>query len=1153
MTMSKIVKIIINKFGECNGEINLKDCTLINCVYLNSKEINKITNVLKFMFSNEDTSDLEELQLADISDDAECPFVEAHIRTVTDGICILKKSYNNGVFNYEVDGTESTHHAFQVKLQEHKCLFTFTTYLSPKTIESLMNLNDTSRINLIESICGNSELKMRYNQHKTKMGELEISMKMLNEHKKEFFSEKKQEKLRIENSKKIKKATTEFEKAFEQFSLMRLYHNEKRMNESIPEEMNALIVNLNDVIAEYKINYLKFKESLRKKVDIEKDVCESDINLNKLFYNLIAYKKNLLTYNDELESIDLQKNFADLIDHECAKYKTQVEESSEKLQYLDNAHVNYIDSINEYSELRNKFFESNYDYMLYISTKRQIDQLQMSKDKAEKNKMIVKCLLNENTMFKEQLKVLETNEKELVKELNISNGLISKLKPELLETEKFIEKAKKTITDKLIHNSYDLIDIKRIEQRLRDKFSDSIIGILSELFDVKEFNGMTVTKTQIQSCLGKFSNAIVVESPTILKEVSKYLRMQQNEQISIILMPQKYYKPVNPINLRNKALPNIKMTPIESFFDQTSDEIKTILMHILEPTIVCDSKTHDAVHKVFNHLGKSVKVASFVASVSYIPAKLINAHSTLINDVNVVDLARNVNEYRIKAIDLKSDLQVENHKFLLSVGRLSSIKLMIKFMKEVMARNTNCINVLNKKTEKLEELIKMLDDDNHAKVVKRFVELRAKFKPLMDNHYRQFRNKHKIPNIEEYEALAPKLFHFASSRKALQYEITILNNQIETLSKMQSDKDFYVNEKAQLVMTVENTKLEIERARIQLDEAKTLCQGKYTKWMEKIIKIVTEKEKSTKINDNLKAMLLKICSDMNEKRMLLSENYKLLNHVFANFERISIQDGTLLSQLIFNNDTNESFDLITYHLQQIQPNYDVLNDDLKDINNFKKASFDLQMTMSTLKKALNDFPLDFGGNENELASITVKMNNLSIEIKNTNNECQKVLGTLRTVTEDRNKRFTECLNIINDEIKKFCRITTNDRLYGELMPVNESEAFLDLQYCWQSGSGTEFVDGSKPNWEAALAFWLGVARYKKQHFVPYFETSCELPILKAIQKYSNSTETDLQAMIFWKTKIDADMCHYTIMRFKDKIKINDNEEEKRKLDILLNS
>jgi hypothetical protein len=132
--------------------------------------------------------------------------------------------------------------------------------------------------------------------------------------------------------------------------------------------------------------------------------------------------------------------------------------------------------------------------------------------------------------------------------------------------------------------------------------------------------------------------------------------------------------------------------------------------------------------------------------------------------------------------------------------------------------------------------------------------------------------------------------------------------------------------------------------------------------------------------------------------------------------------------------------------------------------------------MGALKRALNEFPLDLGGNDNELASINEKMNNLSIEIKNTNNECQKVLGTLRIVTEDRTKRFTDCLNIINDEIKKFCKITTNDRHYGELTPVNESEPFLNLQYCWQSSSGTEFVDGSKRNWEAALAFWLGIVR-----------------------------------------------------------------------------
>lgn len=134
------------------------------------------------------------------------------------------------------------------------------------------------------------------------------------------------------------------------------------------------------------------------------------------------------------------------------------------------------------------------------------------------------------------------------------------------------------------------------------------------------------------------------------------------------------------------------------------------------------------------------------------------------------------------------------------------------------------------------------------------------------------------------------------------------------------------------------------------------------------------------------------------------------------------------------------------------------------------------MTMGALKRALDEFPLDFGGNDNELESINEKMNNLAIEIKNTNNECQKVLRTLRTVTEDRKKQFSECLQVINDEIKKFCKIITNDRHDGELTPANESLPFLDLKYSWHSSRGTEFVDGSKQNWEAALAFWLGIVR-----------------------------------------------------------------------------
>lgn len=779
-----------------------------------------------------------------------------------------------------------------------------------------MNLDDTSRINLIENICGNSELKMRYAQHKTKMGELEISMKLLNEHKKEFFSEKKQEKLRIENSKKIKKTTNEFEKTFEQFSLMILYHNEKKINETIPEELNALIGNLDEKINEYKINYSKYNESLKTKIEIEKDVSNSETDLTKLLFDLIACKKNLINYNDELESIDNQKKFADIVNQEYFVRKAQFDLRFTQLQKLECAYTKFSNSITEYSELRNEFIESNYDFILYISAKRKIDQLQSCKNKAMENKLLVDCLCNENAMFKEQVKVLENNEKELAKSLNTLNVRLNKLNSELSIMEKIVKEGKKAITDKLMDNSSNLNDIKRIEQRLRDKFSSSIIGILSDLFDVKESNGITVTKSQILSCLGKYSNAIVVENQAILKEISMFLRMQQNDQISIILMPEKYYKPTSPINLMNKSVPNVKLASIESFLDPASDEIMTILMHILKPTVVCDSKKFDAVYKVFNYFGKSVKVTSFVVSVTCAPKKFISTHSTIINVENIVDTAINVTESRIKAVDLKCNLQVENHAFLLSLGRLINLKIMIKFMKEGMARNTKFIDALNKKTDKLEELANLLNNDSYDKVVESFEELRAKFQPLINEHYRDFCQKHQIQNFEEYESLVPKLIHFSSIQKALQDSNNIINDQIKHLSELRTDKDFYDNRKAELEIIIEKAKLEQENASEQLEKAKVNCEQTYAKWINKMTEIVAEKGKYAEMNENLKTMLLNICSGMNEKRMLLSENYKLLYQIFSNFENLSTVNGSLMSQLIFNDETNESFDLIQHHLEQ---------------------------------------------------------------------------------------------------------------------------------------------------------------------------------------------------------------------------------------------
>lgn len=54
MSEPKLSKIIIHKFGEYHGEIKVKNCTIINCVYITSKQINEISNIFKFMFSKED-------------------------------------------------------------------------------------------------------------------------------------------------------------------------------------------------------------------------------------------------------------------------------------------------------------------------------------------------------------------------------------------------------------------------------------------------------------------------------------------------------------------------------------------------------------------------------------------------------------------------------------------------------------------------------------------------------------------------------------------------------------------------------------------------------------------------------------------------------------------------------------------------------------------------------------------------------------------------------------------------------------------------------------------------------------------------------------------------------------------------------------------
>lgn len=143
-----------------------------------------------------------------------------------------------------------------------------------------------------------------------------------------------------------------------------------------------------------------------------------------------------------------------------------------------------------------------------------------------------------------------------------------------------------------------------------------------------------------------------------------------------------------------------------------------------------------------------------------------------------------------------------------------------------------------------------------------------------------------------------------------------------------------------------------------------------------------------------------------------------------------------------------------------------------------KNKNDMIKKLRQLNQFLDEFALDVTGDEQHLSSITEKLKLVIAETRKLNQNFINVTEEFQNLSDERERRFNECLGVINGEIEKFCAVGLQGGRKGWLKPTEKNEMCQHgVQYTWMNEDKIEeLVTDLNRNYEAAFALLMGLVK-----------------------------------------------------------------------------
>ncbi|XP_063925874.1 structural maintenance of chromosomes protein 1A isoform X2 [Zophobas morio] len=1086
----------------------------------------------------------------------------------------FQRSVQGSSSEYRINGSVVSNNEYLAELEKLRINVKGKNFLVFQgAVESVAMKNPKEMTTLFEEISGSGALKEEYDRLKQQMQKAQEEINFAYQKKKGINAERKEARLEKEEADKYARLKDDLNDKLVEHQLFRLYHNEREMKnlendlkhkQREVEKIEKKKERAEELLKEKKKEQGKFNRELAK---IEQDIREVEVEISKKRPQFIKAKERVSHMQKKLDGAiktleqarkaheahmnDIKKLEDELAEVEKSKEEYESQIAGESQSQGRDVHLE-DEQVKEYHRLKEEAAKRSARYMQELdsvnreqkSDQDRLDNVSRMRTDAE-NKHRQKC--HEKEEMEKRIEKLAEHIRLSEQALQDQKQLRADLQSDVGSSKDRVHEIQKQLDDVLEQLGDARTDKhedarRKKKQEIVERFKSNYPGVYDRMINIcqpihKRYN-VAITKV-----LGKFMEAIVVDSEHTARQCIKYLKEQMLDPETFLPLDYLQVKAVKE-RLRNITEPK----GVKLLYDVLQFEPQAVAKAVLFATnnaLVCE--TPDDAMKVAYELGGRYDAVALDGTY-YQKSGIISGGS--------LDLARKAkrwDEKHISQLKAQKEKLTEELRDAMKKSRKESelntvdsqirgLETRLRYAKTDMESTMKQIKAVDAELAKLsEEMVKYGIEEIERTMQTReqqIEEIKLQMNSVEDVVFSKFCQEIGIRNIRQYE---DRELRAQEERKQKRLEFQKQINRITSNLEFEKSRD------------TQNNVSRWERTVNDEEERLETCRKQEAKQREEIDKDLQQVEqlKAQRLNkkqevDGMEEELGKarrevgsIAKDVQAAQKAVvsletkiegkkSERHAILMQckmddiaipmIVGNMEDIVASDPSQSS----SGDTSSTVQQYEKEAR-IKIDYNVLSDNLKDLeekDEIKKMADKLLNSIKSLQDTLTKIQAPNMRAIQKLELAQGKLQSTNEEFENLRKQNKKAKAAFERIKQQRYERFTRCFDHVSNEIDNIYKaLAQNQSAQAFLGAENPEEPYLDgINYnCVAPGKRfqpmSNLSGGEKT--VAALALLFAIHSYQPAPFFVLDEVDAALDNtnIGKVAKYIREKTESLQTIV----------------------------------------
>ncbi|XP_018576283.1 structural maintenance of chromosomes protein 1A isoform X2 [Anoplophora glabripennis] len=1098
--------------------------------------------------------------------------------TVEDGREVaFQRSVQGSSSEYRINGNVVSTNEYLGELEKLKINVKAKNFLVFQgAVESVAMKNPKEMTALFEEISGSGALKEEYMRLQQEMQKAQEEINFAYQKKKGINAEKKEARLEKEEADKYARLKDDLNDKLVEHQLFRLFHNEREMNnlehdlsskQKEVEKIEKKKERLEDTLKEKKKVHGKYNRDLAK---TEQDIREVEVEISKKKPQFIKAKERVTHMQKKLDGAiktleqarkaheahmnDIKKLEDELAEVEAAKEEYEAHIAGESQSQGRDVHLEDA-QVREYHRLKEEAAKRSARYMQELDSvnreqkadQDRLDNVSRMRTDAE-NKHRQK--LHEKEEMEKRIEKLaehiRSSEQALQDQRQLRQDLQSDVgssKDRVHEIQKQLDDVVEQLGDARTDKHEDARRKKK--QEIVERFKSNYPGVYDRMINMcqpihKRYN-VAITKN-----LGKYMEAIVVDTEHTGRQCIKYLKEQMLEPETFLPLD---YLQTKPVKERLRSITEPK--GVKLIYDVLQFEPQAIAKAVMFATnnaLVCETP-EDAMKVAYELGGRYDAVA--LDGTYYQKSGIISGGS--------LDLARKAKRWDEKHMaqlkaqkeklteELRDAMKKSRKESELNTvdSQIRGLETRLRYARTDMESTTKQIHAVEKELTHLNDEMKKYGPQIEAieksmqTREQQIEEIKLKMNSLEDVVFSDFCREIGVRNIRQYE---DRELRAQEERKQKRLEFEKQINRITSNLEFEKSRDTQnnvsrwertVNDEEEKLETCKKQEAkqrdEIDKDLQQVEHLKALRLNKKQEVEAAEEEVGKSRREVGSIAKDVQAAQKAVVSLEGKIESKKSERHTILMQckmddiaipmIVGNMEDIVASDPSQSSSAGDTNSTAQQYEKEA----RIKIDYSMLSDNLKDLeerdeikkvaDKLLKSIHNLQDTLTKIQapnmKAIEKFQLAEG-----------KLKSTQEEFENLRKHNKKAKAAFERIKQQRYERFTRCFDHVSNEIDNIYKaLAQNQSAQAFLGAENPEEPYLDgINYnCVAPGKRfqpmSNLSGGEKT--VAALALLFAIHSYQPAPFFVLDEVDAALDNtnIGKVAKYIREKTESLQTIV----------------------------------------